>query len=99
MCRPSPKAVGSDGVPWAPLQRPNLRILLGDTRIFRRNYLICGIFTLEAESYSGFEVGMGLGAGAAGSRGWSIGLALPLIAFAQNPPCDPHVLKFRLTTQ
>jgi hypothetical protein len=61
----------------------------GDTRIFRRNYLICGIFTLGAESYSEFEVGMGLGAGAAGSRGWSIGLALPLIAFAQNPPCGP----------
>jgi hypothetical protein len=32
---------------------------------------------------------MGLGAGAAGSRGWSIGLALSLIAFAQNLPCGP----------
>jgi hypothetical protein len=32
---------------------------------------------------------MGLGAGAAVSRGWSIGLAPPLIGFAQNPPCGP----------
>jgi hypothetical protein len=69
------------------LQRPNPRFMPGDTRIFRRNYLICGIFTLGAESYSGFEVGYGLGSRGGGARGWSIGLALSRIAFAQNPPC------------
>jgi hypothetical protein len=89
MCRPSPQAVGSDGVPWAPLQRPNLRFMPGDTRIFRRNYLICGIFTLGAESYSGFEVGMGMGAGGGGIARLEYRPGATTDRFAQNPPCGP----------
>jgi hypothetical protein len=39
MCRPFSQALGSDGAPQASLQRPNLRFMPGDTRIFSRNYL------------------------------------------------------------